>query len=384
MKKYALQYVELELETSYLGSGDGTVLVPQLQEQINTEPFVNQSLEDTSIISSVFQSGEAPRKGLQEGSFGLSMDLAALETNTGGAITIDELGKVLRDSVGASVCGTGSTINDVTPSTTEYDATSASGISIGDLILVQGEARFVSNKVTETLTVTPAHSVAPTNGATIYAGQTLTPDDTRATYKVTIHNDLTNGFLVEGVHMVPSFEGLSAGEGKAKIKLACSFGKWTDETSDLATISPVNCGDIPAVVQSEGKFVLTDGTTTINANVSAFALGTLLTEVRPQDVTKPNCIGAPAVVPGKPEITVELWETVDERETLRTWFNARTDLELVYQIGDSAADCVAFYFGKVFLKGEPAITDKGGLVSLKCTLQVSAEPGEAHFVMARF
>ena len=384
MKKYALQYVEMEKETVYLGAGDGTVLVPLLQEQINTEPFVNATLEDTSIISSVFEAGQAPRKGLQEGSFGMDLDLAALEANTGGAITIDELGKVLRDAVGASVCGTGSTLNDVTPSTTEYDATSAAGIAIGDMILVGGEARYVANKSTNTLTVTPAHSAAPTNGATIYAGQTLTPSDTRSTYKVTIHNDLTNGFLVEGVHMVPSFEGLSAGEGKCKVKLACSLGKWTDETSDLDTITPVNVGDVPAVVQSEGKFVLTDGVSTINANVSAFSLGNLLTENRPQDVTKPNCIGAPAVVPGKPEITVELWETASERETLRAWFSDRTDLELVYQIGNSAADCIAFYFPKVFLKGEPAITDKGGLVSLKTSLQVSAPAGEAHFVMARF
>jgi hypothetical protein len=84
--------------------------------------------------------------------------------------------QMLKAAFGAESLGTGTTISDATASVTEFDVTSAAGLSIGQAVLVSCggvlEANVIGNIATNTLTFVRAFSAVPSNGATVYASST--------------------------------------------------------------------------------------------------------------------------------------------------------------------------------------------------------------------
>ena len=71
---------------------------------------------------------------------------------------------------GGVVTGSGST-------TTSIDMTDSSGISVGSLVMINGEVRMVTANSANTLTITPALTGAPAAADVVYAGANYTTSD---------------------------------------------------------------------------------------------------------------------------------------------------------------------------------------------------------------
>lgn len=384
----------LEKEQTFHGSGDGNAKVISLTEQLDTSSLVRESLKRDSVRSSIWDLGEAPSLGLKQGELQASVYLTGLGSNTGGTVQADNDDYVLSSVIGSSSGGTGTTTSG-TWTSTGGDVASASGLEVGEMIMVGNKVAAISSIVSNAVTVTPPLPAAPSSGTTVYAGLTYQPSDVRNTWIVKHYRDNNYiGYKCTGCGIVPEFANLGAGEGQAKVNLKISVGDWAhDTTYDITTAPAPNTFTRQGVVQNQGRFVVSDGTNNIQCIVSSFNVSGLMGEVRRQDACQPNCIGVPELIPPEDRtIEVELWQlagaNADPISRLRTWFESGSPLELLYQIGNKAGDTVAFYFPAVFVNAEPKEVDKNGLMAIKVMFKVTRNMNSTvftkHFYMARF
>lgn len=379
----------LEQETAYMGATDADPRVLALQEPIDVSSLIREVIEDTTQRASVWDGGDGPTLGLRAGEISLPVDLSGLAENTGGAVTDDDDGKIIAAAIGTSSGATGSTA--AAGWTTKVGSVaSAAGLAATELVLVDCGAdghRAAAIQEIDTLELTLATPLpsAPAEAAKVYGGVTYTPSETRKTYNVKIHEDNDAlGWEVKGVHFTPEFTQLGAGEGKARLTLKGTIGDWVNEASTLATDDPPDTFTRPGVIQDEGWFVLTDGSTAISCIVSSVQMSNLLTQMRRKDACKANCVGTPEIMPSMDKsLVAELWQptgaTTDPIAQLRTWFAAGTKLKLLYQIGEQPTDCIAFFFPAVVISQEPVPTDKDGLVAIPATFKVTLDRTDTVF-----
>lgn len=84
-------------------------------------------------------------------------------------------GQLLRNAFGGESLGTGTTVNDVAATTTEIDVTSAAGLSIGQAVMIGGEASIIGNISSNTITLIRALSSAPADTTPVYAAAVYYP-----------------------------------------------------------------------------------------------------------------------------------------------------------------------------------------------------------------
>jgi hypothetical protein len=381
----------LEQETVYQGATDADRRVLALQEPIDVSSLIREVIEDTTQRASIWDGGDGPTLGLRAGELSLPVDLSGRAANDGGAVTDDSDGKVIAAAIGTSAGATGSTVEaSPAPTTKVFTVVSAAGLAATKMVLVDCGAnghraaaiREIDGAEVTLDTPLPA---APGTAAAVYGGVTYTPSETRTTYNVKIHQDNDAlGWEVKGVHFVPEFSQLGAGEGKARLTLKGTIGDWANMASTLASQGPPDTFTRPGVVQDEGWFVLTDGTDAISCIVSSVQMSNLLTQMRRKDACKANCVGTPEVMPSMDKsLVAELWQptgaTADPIAQLRTWFAAGTKLKLLYQIGEQPADCIAFYFPAVVISQEPVPSDKDGLVAIPAAFKITIDRADTVF-----
>ena len=393
-----LSSTTLQKEDGYMGAGTGTVYVVALQEPLDTSSLVHDLYPDTTQRSNIWDAGGSPTTGLAKGELSLALDLSGLGTNAGGAVSDDDDGAIIAAAIGTSAGGTGTTVDDSTPSTTLNTVASAAGLAAGKMVLIettQGhKAAMISAIDTLDVTVTPALPVAPANGADIFAGVTYTPSETRTTWILEHHKDNVGlAYKCVGCGLTPEITNIGAAEGKARLNLKLSIGDWENIVSTLDVADPPDTFINPGVVQSRGRFVLTDGSHTVTCIASTFTVAALLTEIRRADACQPNTVGEPEIMPSQDRmITTELWQaagaTADPIAQLRTWFDEDEMLQCLYQVGNLPGDCIAFYFPGVYLNSEPKEVEKNGLMAIKTELKVSVDRNsvvfDRPFYFARF
>lgn len=379
----------LEQEVTYMGATDADPRVLAVQEPIDVSSLIREVIEDTTQRQSVWDGGDGPTLGLRAGEISLPVDLSGLAANDGGAVTDDSEGKIIAAAIGTSAGATGSTAA-AGWTTLVGSVASAAGLAPTKMVLVDCGAnghRASAIQEIDTLELTLATPLpsAPAESAKVYGGVTYTPSETRKTYNVKIHEDNDElGWEVQGVHFVPEFTQLGAGEGKARLLLKGTIGDWANKASTLATDDPPDTFTRPGVIQDEGWFVLTDGTDAISCIVSSVQMSNLLTQMRRKDACKANCVGTPEIMPSMDKsLVAELWQptgaTADPIAQLRTWFAAGTKLKLLYQIGEQPADCIAFFFPAVVISQEPVPSDKDGLVAIPVNLKITLDRADTVF-----
>jgi len=376
---------QLEQEVSYLGAGDADPRMVAVQEPIDTSGLVREVIEDSTQRASVWDAGDAPTLGLRQGEIAIPVDLAGLAANDGGAVTDDSDGKIISAAIGSSAGGTGSTVEaSPAPTTTVFTVVSAAGLGATKMVLVDcgddgHRAAAIQEVDAAELTLATPLPSAPATSAKVYAGVTYSLSETRKTYKVVVNKDAQPlGHLMEGVHFVPEFSQLGAGEGKARMTLRGTIGDWEHQASTLATDGPPDTFTAPGVIQDEGWFMLSDGTDAISCIVSAVTMSNLLTQMRRKDACKRNCVGTPELMPSMDKsLTAELWQpagaTADPITQLRTWFAARTKLKLIYQVGGQPADALAWFFPAVVLSQEPVELDKDSLTAISAVFKITID-----------
>lgn len=381
----------LEQETAYMGTTDADPRVLAVQEPIDTSSLVREVLEDSTQRASIWDGGDAPTPGLRQGEIAIPVDLAGLGANDGGAVVDDSEGKIIAAAIGTSAGATGSTVEaSPAPTTKVFTVVSAAGLAATKMVLVDcgvngHRAAAIQEVDGAELTLATPLPAAPAAPAKVYGGVTYTPSETRKTYNVKIHKDNDKlGWECLGVHFIPEFSQLGAGEGKARLTLRGTLGDWDHDTSTLATDDPPDTFTDPGVIQDEGWFVLTDGATAITCICSTLQMQNLLTQMRRKDACKRNCVGEPEVMPSMDKaITAELWQpagaTANPIDQLRTWFAGKTKLQLLYQVGEAPGDALAWFFPAVVISQEPVDGDKDGLVAITATFKATIDRASTVF-----
>lgn len=385
--KFNLSATTAEMETAYYGAGNGTELVVNLQEQMDTSSLVEEAIAPTTIHESIWDAGDGPTPGLRQGEINLVVDLSGLGTNAGGAITDDNDGKLIAAAIGSSSGGTGSTAA-AGWTTATGDVTSAVGFAEAEMVLAATTTGnwvgMISDITGSALTLTPDLPTAPAESAKIYAGVTYTPSTTRSTWIIKHHRDANKiGYQAVGVSFVPEFANLGAAEGKARLTLKGMLGDHSKIASSIGSIGTPDTFTNPGVIQDKGRFVLTDGTDTVTCIASTFNFTNPLTQMRRADACQANASGAPEIMPTSDKvIETELWQASgadDPIDQLRTWQAAGDMLQCLYQIGNEPGDILAFYFPAVYINEDPKEVDKNGLMAIKTMLKVSLDGSSAVF-----
>lgn len=122
-------------------------------------------------------------KGLQTATFSFDAEVIGLEEALGSGVSAvqDRYSQLLK-LIGTRTSASGTTVSGSGSSTTVIDVTSAAGFEAGDFVMIGGEVRKVVTPNTtptpDTLTITPALSVAPEDTTVVYGSERFTPYDT--------------------------------------------------------------------------------------------------------------------------------------------------------------------------------------------------------------
>jgi hypothetical protein len=387
--KFNLSATTAQKEASLYGAGGGTEYVLNLQEQLDISSLVEEQIAPSSIRESVWDAGDGPTPGLRQGDLSLVVDLGALSSNAGGIIADDYSGALIAAAIGTSSGGTGTECAAAWDTVTG-DVDSAAGLAEAEMVLVETStghwAAAIEDITGTTLTLDPPLKTAPAEDAVVYAGVTYTPSETRTSWVVKHHRDANKmGVQCTGVTFVPEFSNLGAQEGKARLTLKGMLGDHAKIASTLGSVGSPDTFTEPGVVQDQGRFVLTDGTDTVECIATTFNFTNPLTQVRRADACQPNTNGEADIMPSMDRmIEVELWQASgadDPLDQLRIWLAAGDMLRCLYQVGNGPAETIAWYFPAVYINADIVPVDKNGLMALKVTLKVSLDGASSVFTV---
>ena len=190
-------------------------------ENLTREAFERQTLD-----------APTSKKGLKvvNGSFNLELWGLEQENGNGDTPTPDRLSQFLL-AFGARRSVAGTTVSGGSSTTTSVDVSDASGLTAGDLVLINGEVRRVTATDTvstpDNITVSPALSAAPADTDEVFVGERFTPYDSGHVSHTILH--LRDTQLVTAIGCVFSF-GVTATFG-GLVQMQCDFDgeSWTIE-----------------------------------------------------------------------------------------------------------------------------------------------------------
>ena len=268
-------------------------------------------------------------------------------------------GQLLKNAFGGESLGTGTTINDVTPSATEFDLTSAAGLSEGQAILVAVgsgyEASVIANIATNTITLSRALSAAPSNGATVYASATYYPiESISGTLQFqAIGAESTDGYYrMLGCQADCKFSNLAPGQLPQLDfdVMASGWNKYAAATLAAATYSNTVNAPVPGYASS--LFVVDHGGTTRNlVHCSAITIDPGLAVEAIGSVSGTQGIQGYARSGIAPVVDMTLYPWSDD---FHDDFAAGTAKQIHYQIGSTPGQTVLIELQKVVLSEVPA------------------------------
>lgn len=255
---------------------------------------------------------------------------------------------------------TGGIVTGSSSTTTSVDMTDSSGITVGSLVMINGEVRFVTANAANTLTVTPALSSAPAASDVVYACVRYVTSDA---------DPGTITFVAKGDGYVYRFLGckgtmkLTDDDASKRPMVEWDFQFDSFDTSEPSGTVParVLSNHIPSVVASP----LYWGSTKTVASAFSFDAGREL-------VAKPSTVGAQGRAG---------WMIKDEKpvagfkpyysSSYKSDFEAGTERSVLEQIGSAAQKCIAVYAHKAQITEGWAPSDNGGAVGHDVKLQIN-------------
>ena len=156
-----IAFSTLNLETTYQGAVVATTYVPLLVENPNMAGLDKEMLADTSIRTSIFDQGDAPKSGLRTGTIKLVMDACGLGTAAASTIGINGTTEILRAAIGTRISGAkGTKITGAGASVTMVIVSGGTGFTTGLAVCVNNEATFVKHVSGKRIFVHPPFSAA--------------------------------------------------------------------------------------------------------------------------------------------------------------------------------------------------------------------------------
>lgn len=162
----------------------------------------------------------------------------------------------------ASHAGTTTSTNGIGSSGDPLDVTSATGITVGSALMVNGEFRFVESISGTAVVLNQPLSAAPSNGDVVYGGFSIGVTlGNSVDHYLAINEELANGEGTQyyaGEVMALQLTGLAAGNG-LKWNIGFESNTWTDEVTPSSFTA--NAYTAAPVVAAAGE-VLVNGTAT--------------------------------------------------------------------------------------------------------------------------
>jgi hypothetical protein len=382
--------LRIQKETTYLGSGTGSIMYLAIQDLPGIENFVRELHGDESVRQSIFDHGDAPKVGLKDGAFSLVCNFSAAGSDgISGNLTADNFHSLLKSAFGASSNSSGSTSTGASAvDSVDVVAGEGDNFNTGSFIMLDNEVRIIENISTDELSVTPDLSTAPSSGTVVYGSMSYYTDDTadRDTYIVEYHTETQKiSVKARGCELLPTFGSLGAGEGPAMLTLEAISGTYGEQDSSIANTADTATNKGP--VQSQGNFILSDGTTDLDLKPSSFELVPPLGSARFPDGSAENSKGQPRLIFTEGTITSTILQEDDENDPInqfRTWMEAGTELSVLYQVGNQPGDTIAFYCPYVFINSEPVPTEVDGLLGVEVNLKISEDRAATQLTKALY
>lgn len=296
------------------------VTIEPKTENLPRDGFERQTLDPPSAL-----------KGLTSVSGSFQMELPGLTTTLegGATATYDRYAQFL-EAIGARSAVVGTTVSGAGSTTTVVDVTDASGFSVGDHVMISGQARRITDVDTastpDNITLNRALSAAPADTTVVYGSERFTPDDSGHESHTLLM--LRDDLLVEGRGCVFNVS-ISGQFGQVVYAQAEFDGELWDLTDSVTIDGQQSSKKSIAFITGEAGF----STTELFLNSFEFNLNNGRTELRDTNLGNRFFVTERAATCG----CVFRNTGVVPKET---WEANGTQATLLIQVGNSAGSCI--------------------------------------------
>ena len=342
-------------------------------EKISLEGVVQNIEENPTVRDDWDDVGGAPTVTTKDAKLDIGTIIAGA-SRTSDVVAEDALSKWLEWSIGSVDRGTANgavsdTAGTSTTTTIYHDATLT--LSVGDLVMIDGEVRRVDVvNATDSFDVDIPLSSVPADATVIYSGEVFTRDTDTTYVGVGVEMEDTEiSYLFKGgVAMDLSFEAFKSKE-KVKLKASYEFADWdrgtsltasTDETPVLGAFAGV--GEGLQMVDASGNYW-----SPCVSEVTA-QLGIGYEWINDIGGTNGKC-GAGAI-PKDSALEMTLYQdgTLSKLEAL---VGSSSSIPICVQVGEEAGKVAGIYYPEAYIKTSPVATDVGALQGVKVSFMVS-------------
>lgn len=295
--------------------------------------------------------GKGGKLTFKVGAPGLSVAAASTVT----AVANPAISEIIRSCGWSETLDTGTVVTGAGSTTTVIDVTSAAAITVGSMVMINGEARVVTARDTaatpDNITVSPALSTTPAAAVVVYGA---------ANYVLSDADPGTVGFVWKADGFAYRLKGckgtMKVPDTNARDRVILEFefmvDTWdnTEPSGTFPTIAPVD------------NIIALAGT----CNLATTATPTALVGFDPGMTLQPrlsttgtNGRAGWAIADAKPMVKLRPYFST----SFRTDFEARTERELVAQFGSTATRAMAVHATKAQITAYPGETDSNGVVA---------------------
>jgi hypothetical protein len=259
-----------------------------------------------------------------------------------GAAGVTE-GQFLKNFFGTETLDTGSTAVASGSDTDTIVTASGAGFTVGNAVLINGEASPIGNKVTNTLTLTKALTATPADSDVVYASATYTPNKTISslTQQFRAYTGEDDYWKLLGCQLA-SLKLSNLGPGQLpRMDLEWLVANWTKATGgSLSTPTFLNVATTSPIPGYVSYFHMqTYGTTTKNhLNVSNFSLDFGMDAQQLLTVSG-GVQSVQSYVRTKIAPTFEVTFTGWDTTAVAAWAN-QTKVSILYQLGSTAGNTI--------------------------------------------
>lgn len=206
-------------------NGDSFILFAPLQASNPSMTAGYENLE-RDAFERLTLDPPSSNKGLKVASGSFDLEVFGIESGT----AQDRLSQFLK-AIGSRSAPVATTVSGGSSTTTSVDVTSEAGISVNDLVLINGEVRLVSAVTAGNITVAPALSSAPANTNAVLRGERFLPYDDGHPSHTILHFRDTQLLAMMGCVFTASLEASFAQNTKLSLSFEGSDWSLTDDVN---------------------------------------------------------------------------------------------------------------------------------------------------------
>ena len=366
---------------------------------------LTQSYEMVDPVTQFQNAGSLPMRGVQGGSFSVSLYLCGHGSVTTGAITATAEENFISRCIGdLDATSDGGTVDSVTNaaqfSTTGVTVNNGGLIRVGALADAKGGGQYAAVNVASTMTLLTALGGAPESADVIYAPAMIYPKESGTSSSITSQRieiiTANQSYQCFGCYPTGiSITGLNTGE-IPKIDITMGVSRWSSSSSTFPTTTSVNAFT-PSPVAAGSFFFNTFGdSTNAKYNIRDFTLNIDMGVV---EIKGPGATNAHQVIVGakRTKCQADFSFTLDsDAKDTTTWEDAwntsessQTFKHCLYTLSAGRdGGTVGIYFPRVHLTGaRPTQQDVDGInrQSISCRAVTSPDAtnavGKANFLL---